>query len=472
MIVVRHPRRALLGMMVLLAAVGCRSKPLQKPDAAAGGIGGMGGIDAGEPGDGSVPGDGGVAGAVDAGAPTDAGGASDRPWNVPFAGRRSVIVTSQVFTGEANPAAHVFTMTVDADQRIAITGTHGGGTVEPIEQTPAGPLRFVRRPIFPIQVPADCGGSVTYDDLTFTIDRSGGLTGTGRGQVTSYFNDVGTSAAATMVLTGVPDLEQPKLSLSAAGNIADPWTPIWVVASEPLRPGQAPPVLRSAGGEAMPFTAAAGIESLFVTLLAKPSRMLRFDEPYQVAIDGITDLGGNRASGATSLAFTTGPPPPLITEDGFESVVEATLGGAGVLTGPDAPTISGARSLYIPPTASLTAGKQLALRVPIAPPDRTLRFAFRVVNPGFDTGIHFLVASVGGAIETASLPSEVGAPTTPAVIDGRSVALGPTRTMTIGLPPDVHGDVVLARMASQAQSCGGPPPAAVPGMIIDDLRAE
>jgi hypothetical protein len=275
-----------------------------------------------------------------------------------------------------------------------------------------------------------------------------------------------------MMLTGVPDLEEPQLSLSAGGNLADPWTPFWIVSSEPLRPGQPAPVLRSAGGEAMAFNPTAGIESLFVTALAKPSRMLRFDEPYQVTVDGITDLVGNRASGTTNLAFTTGPPPPLVAADGFESVIDATLGGAAILSGPDAPTLNGARSLYIPPMAALATGNQLAVRVAIGPGATALRFDFRTVNPGYEGGIHFVVASVGGKIETASLPSETGATTTPAVIDGASVLLGPTRTMTIGLPPDVHDDVVFARIASQAGTCGGPAPAPVPGMIIDDLRVE
>jgi hypothetical protein len=50
--------------------------------------------------------------------------------------------------------------------------------------------------------------------------------------------------------------------------------------------------------------------------------------------------------------------------------------------------------------------------------------------------------------------------------------LGPVATATIGLPADAQGEVVLARSAAQPTSCGGPAPQPVPGMIIDDLRAE
>jgi hypothetical protein len=119
----------------------------------------------------------------------------------------------------------------------------------------------------------------------------------------------------------------------------------------------------------------------------------------------------------------------------------------------------------------LAERKQLAVRVPIAAGDSVLRFDFRTVNPDDASVILFVVASVGGAIETASLPLEADATTSPAVIDGAGVTLGPRRTMTIGLPADVHDDVVFARIAAQGGPCGRPPPP-VPGIIIDDLRVE
>ena len=52
-----------------------------------------------------------------------------------------------------------------------------------------------------------------------------------------------------MVLTGVRDTAPPILTLSAAGDIADPWTPFWVLSSEPLPGQQVRPVLRSASGD-------------------------------------------------------------------------------------------------------------------------------------------------------------------------------------------------------------------------------
>ena len=91
----------------------------------------------------------------------------------------------------------------------------------------------------------------------------------------------------------------------------------------------------------------------FVRVMAKPSRLLRYSDEYRVTLDGVTDLDGNAPPPTTALTFTTRAPPPLVAEDGFESVTDATLGGAQVLSGAGAPTIEGARSLYIPPATSI-----------------------------------------------------------------------------------------------------------------------
>jgi hypothetical protein len=52
------------------------------------------------------------------------------------------------------------------------------------------------------------------------------------------------------------------------------------------------------------------------------------------------------------------------------------------------------------------------------------------------------------------------------------VTLGPIQTAVIGIPGSPYMEVVFARVASQPTSCGGPAPRPVPGIIIDDLRAE
>lgn len=454
---------------LLVLMLGCRSKPLQELD---GGAGVIGAPDAMIHPIGDARGDGGVS---DVGGVRDGSGAIDAPWNVTFAGRRSFVVTSvaQADGGTANSISHTFTMTLDTDQRIAIIGKDGDTEVVPVEQQTAGVLHVVGALRFGVSVPAACGGSLLYSALDFRIDPSGAwLSGSGQGTLTISDPVLSNSAAATMMLTGLFEAEPPILTLSPAGDIADPWTPFWVVSSEPLPGQQVRPVLRSATGDAMTLGAPTGMEA-FVRVMAKPARLLRYSDEYRVTLDGVTDLDGNAPAPTTALSFTTRAPPPLVTEDGFESVTDTTLGGAQVLSGAGAPTIEGTRSLYVPPATSL-AGRvtQFAVRLPILSGNTVLHFAYRTVNPGEAFGVYFVVASVGGTIGTVTLPPDGAGVTTPATIGGTQVLLGPTMTATISLPGDAQGEVVLARLAAQSYSCGGPAPPPVPGLIIDDLRAD
>ena len=456
------------GAVLLLAApAGCNKKALQMRDGGGGGIL-------------PPPADAGREGAVsDGGALSDVGGgAVDAAWDVGFTGRRSFEVTSQVSLDGGARASHTFTMTLDADQRLAIIGTPGSGGLVPIEQTAGGGLRLRLGGgftyAFSVPVVGACGASLYYDDLSFVIDASGTLSGTGRGQRATFDPSGGTNVPATMILAGVPDADPPTLSLAAGGDLADPWTPLWVVASEPLPFGQPAPVLRSTGGDFLSF-AAQSDKAPLVVLFARPTRLLRFGDQYRVTFDGITDFAGHAPTSTASATFTTRAPPPLVAADGFESVTDETLGGARILSGAGAPTISGARSLYLPPVDSLGTGStvtQFALRVPIAAGNTVVRFAYRTVNPGDTSNVYYVVASVGGPIGTAVLPADVGGATTPATIDQTAVTLGPIQTATIGLPASTYVEVVLARTASQPTSCGGPAPRPVPGLILDDLRAE
>jgi hypothetical protein len=443
------------------AATGCAKKALETTD----GSGGIGPIGPGADG-------GGDGGATDVGGTADGGGgAIDGSWDLPVSAVRSYVVTSQVSANGAEVTAHSFTLTFDFGQHTAIIGTSGSGQVTPVEQIAPGVLRVAQVLAFAVPVQAACGGSVRYEDLTFTFEPAGILSGSGAGALTANPGAFSTTAAATMTLTGVPDIESPGLSLSSSGDPADPWASLWVVASEPLPGGQTLPVLRSADGDVFAFASATGTDPFF-TILEKPRLMLAFGETYRISFDGITDFAGNPAGWIGDPTFTTRPAPPFVLPDGFESVTDDTLGGALILSGAGTPTISGARSLYVPPAAALAASgfvTQLALRLPVSLTSTTLKFTYRFVNPGNTSGLYFVIASVGGSIETVSLASPPGA-TTPATIGQDQVVLGPTATAAIALPPDARDEIVFARIASQSSSCGGPAPAPVPGIIIDDLR--
>jgi len=446
----------------LLPAAGCAKKSLQTVDGS-GGIGPIG------PDDGGV-GDG---GATDVGGTADARGAIDASWDLPVSAVRSYVVTSEVSADGAAVTAHTFTLTFDFSQHVAIFGTSGSGQVAPLEQTAGGALRVGQALVFAVPVPAACGASVQYEDLDFTIEPDGTLSGTGAGLLRTNSGKSGTNVAATMALTGVSDTEGPILSLSASGDLADPWASLWVVSSEPVPRDEMHPVLRSAGGDLLAFEAPTAADSFF-TILEKPRLLLAFGQQYQVTFDSdsITDFAGNPARWNGEPTFTTRPAPPFVLPDGFESVTDDTLGGAQVLSGTGAPAINGARSLYIPAAASLPASgfvTQLALRLPVSASSTTVRFNYRIVNPGDMSGVYLVIASVGGMIQTVSLDSTPGT-TTPATIGQDQVVLGPTASAVIALPPDAHDEVVFARIASQSASCGGPPPHPVPGIIIDDLR--
>jgi len=452
----------LCAVTVLFAAAGCGNKSLQKLDASGGSIGPIGG-------DGGGLGDGGVA---DGGGVADAGGAWERPpWDVPFAGRRSFVVTSNVFADSGGPSvtSHVFTLTLDAGQKRGILGGPGGGVYRSFAEE-AGVLILGGTAQFGVPISAACGAHVEYDDLRLQIDASGGLTGSGLGNLSINDGTGFRGGPVTMVLTGVPDTEPPELHLSPGGDLADPWTPIWIVASEPLPLQQKWPMLRSATGDLVEFEPT--IQEDFVSVLNKPRRMLRFDDSYIVAFSGITDLPGNELA-PSSAVFTTRPLPPIVAGDGFESATDATVGGAPVLSGAAAPTIEGARSLYIAPAAVGGPLTQFAVRLSFLPGQKVVRFDYRIVNPGDAGGTYWLVATSTGLIETATLNPDIGAAVTASTIDGTQVLLGPTRTAAIPIPADARGEVVVARVASQAgAACGGPPAPPVPGILVDGLRAE
>jgi hypothetical protein len=451
--------------VLLTLAGGCSKKALQTLDAS-GGIGPIGGDR-----------DGGLeVGAADLGGVTGAagsGGAADASRDVPIVRGQSYVMTSTVTT-EGGTTSHTFTLTLDFSQRIAVIGTPGNGELVPFEQTSAGAvrLRFAGTLAFSVPVAAACGGAAIYEELSFVTDASGVLLGTGRGKQATYDPSGGTSTPATMVLVGTPDDEAPALTVSASSDLADPWASLWIVASEPLPGNQTPPALRSASGDVLVFESSPAGDPIF-TVFERPRRLLRFGEQYRITTDGLTDFAGNHALWTNDTTFTTRAALPLIAQDGFESVTDDTLGGAQVISGAGAPTIAGARSLYVPPAASLASGfvTQLAVRVRVPSGSTTLRFAYRFVNPGETSGVYYLIASVGGTIDNFSLPAAGGA-TTLATIGPDQVALAPTATASILLPDDARDEIVFVRIAAQAWSCGGPAAPPVPGIIIDDLRVE
>ncbi|HEY5450858.1 MAG TPA: hypothetical protein VIQ54_19020, partial [Polyangia bacterium] len=133
---------------------------------------------------------------------------------LPFSGVRSYAVTAALQRQSGSPTipppdSHAFTLVLDADRRIWIAGVAAEGKSGSFESTSAGTLHITGTASFRL---TGCpGSSVTYNDLTITIDASNRLTGTGRGRVTVVSGDIAASSDATITLTGTTDVQSPAL---------------------------------------------------------------------------------------------------------------------------------------------------------------------------------------------------------------------------------------------------------------------
>jgi len=312
------------------------------------------------------------------------------------------------------------------------------------------------------------GSSITYTDVRFAIDGNGRLTGSGSGNLLLVSNNESLETAVTMSLSGVADTQGPTLTI--AGASTDPFGTFSVAASEPL-PAPANLALRSADGETIELPVSGGSDR-FAFAFLKPPSALRYATQYQLITSGIADFAGNPVVTSAGLVFTTLPRPPLAAEDGFESLdVGTTFGGAKVLSGSGEPTIAGATSLYVPfynPVNTMIP-VPLAVRLQVGAGDTVVRFSYRTVN-GNDTSVGYYLVSEGRTINTRSTEAEQTA-LTPGTIAGSQVMLGPVRTASFPLPPDVADEVMLERTVFPWYGCGPPPPI-VGGIIIDDLRVE
>jgi hypothetical protein len=399
----------------------------------------------------------------------DGGGAG----GLPLPGWRSYLVTSNFETvggASFSRAAHVFTINLHADTQTAIVGADGSGDIVPFELTSAETITITA----PLSFDFGCDAAATYDSLTFAVSPNGRLSGSGTGHAVMIDGDLRSLIPTSMLLTGGPDTRVPAFNGLSAGEIVDPLRSFSLAATEPLPASARASLVAATGGVAValvPSSPMAGGPAVFS--FASPGTLLRYDERYGVQFDGVTDFAGNVTRAGRVVDFMTRPAPPLIAEDGFESTATATLGGAQVVTGTDAPPISGSRSLYIPPTTGGAGGgqTQLALRLAVTPGDSVLRFSYRFVNPTGFGNTKYAVASAGGKIEWTMPDPDSGVTTTLEMLPGSQYPVGPVTTAEIALPADVTDEVVFARVVDSVP-CGGlfPPPQA--GLIIDDLRVE
>jgi hypothetical protein len=426
------------------------------------------------------------ASATDGGAPetfvaTDADFSSDSidagaselppPW---LMGRRSYVVNAKLDAGPnaSIPASHTFTLILDFDTGIVIAGSAEGGGQSAFAAG-AGPT-FVVPGSFGFSFGLGCSSDITYKSLMLTPLPDGRLVGTATG--TAYYGatDVVNSADLSATFDGVPDVQTPALTMALGDDPTDPFLPARLVASEPLPPMQQLE-LAASGGERFvlaPTTSNDGGRSL--SGFSLPSVLLRYGESYQVVEAGLRDFAGNLAKAGPT--FTTRAAPPLVAEDGFESVTAPTLAGAIIADGTTGPTISGQRSLYLAPISSGLADgatrSQLSLRLAVNPDDTVIRFTYELVNvySSDSFALTLVVAGVGTAFSVTRLPATTE-PTTAFRLSPQTIVyVGGQHQATLPLPPGTVGEVFLDRVIGS--SACGPAEPPVPGIVIDDLRVE
>jgi hypothetical protein len=408
------------------------------------------------------------------------GGPPDGPADVApvFAGRRSFFVTSTITltTPDAQapgvPTAHTFTLVLDGDARRAWLGSKDGENVATFTAT-GGALHIDEAVSFSFS----CGNDITYDDLTFTLDASGGVSGQARGKVDSIVTDLGGTLDAKMTLTGVTDTVAPTFTPSATSPI-DPFTAVDFVASEPL-PTTTSAAMVAGDGERVPLAPRAVDRrnaADVVSILGTPKVILQFGQTYDVQTTGLADFAGNQSVG--NLQLTTVAAPPLLAEDGFESATGTMYGGGLLLGNGNAAVIAGAQSLYVPADnapvggpGSRAAAPGLTLRLALAPGDTVLRFSYRAVGEGIWPP--FLIGSVGAAPTLVMLTRAAAATTLVALPLDTTSAVGPVQQAEIPLPASAHGEIFVERYVSATVGCGGGLPfPGYAGIIIDDVRAE
>ena len=368
------------------------------------------------------------------------------------------------------PGRHAFTMVLDWDGHTAIVGSTDGNGSGAFQPSAAGGT------IGPIGSFVFGSASMGYQSLELVIDGAGRLSGTGQGRATAppANTDFGFYAVSlSMSLTGVPDVQPPGFDSTAFGSAPlDPFTSLTIVATEPM-PLDTRLALVDGRGDRVELAPLVTQSTAAFSFAPSAFRMWRYGEQYSIAFDGLVDFAGNAYPPGGGVTLTIAGPPPLIAEDGFESAPGPTLAGAQVLSGTGAPTITGARSLYVPPLGQAggrSEMKQFALRIALAVGDTVLRFSYRTVNPSTFPGSYFLMGSEGGQVVSPSLPSTTESTTTATIPGQGSVLLGPITTAEFALPPDAAGEITLTRSVRAAGSSMPAPP--ITGLIIDDLRAE
>jgi hypothetical protein len=373
--------------------------------------------------------------------------------------------TTVHFTVAWNPGTgDVFTGAGGDFSRTA-AGASDGGAFESMGWQAAAPF------------PSGCGavGHVALDQVTFSREGAS-LHGTAIGKV-SYVTSGATSlqADATASLVGAPDATPPAFTVGAEAS--DPLAVHAFLASEPLPKDSSASLLSAPHGDVVPLGPMTvdhpddPIKGFFEDVA------LRSGETYTLVTAGVADFAGHAP--AAPVTFMTAPAPPLVPEDGFESLTGTMFAGAGVLHGGPLMPIAGETSLllntgfgggfgFLP----YDLGPSLAVRLALAPGDTVVRFSAQLIAPDPVDQAAFVGAirygSTGGTVGLANNVAGSGFAkvTLPSLGD---VYISPVQTVSLPLPADAAGEIIF-EIVGQTFSCDPPPSPTV--LVVDDLRVE
>jgi hypothetical protein len=323
--------------------------------------------------------------------------------------------------------------------------------------------------------------SVSYDSITFTVNGTS-LTGTAEGYTNYLSGDYFIQTPFTAAIAGGPDATPPSVLINAPFGFSallpvNPLSPPSFRLTEPAAETSKARLVTS-DGHAMDLVPSVNADAdLSVVGFQSPDVVLRYGVKYHIDASGIVDLAGVHGA-ASDLTFETLATPPLVAEDGFESLTTTTLGAASVIKTGSLPAITGTTSVYVssgygPPLAQ--SGEPLTVRLPVQAGDTKVRFSYRIVaqNQGIlgfsSVSATATVGVVDGKISHGTQFVDGGHRTMLDGVDAGTIYLGDVQTMEIPLPAGATNEVVF-ELSTLGVSCGPTPPTA--GVLVDDLRVE
>jgi len=325
----------------------------------------------------------------------------------------------------------------------------------------------------PFATSCEAIATIEYDELTFGID--GTLRGAGRGTARYQTGDEILSAPVTATFTSAFDAVPPAFELRAGP--VDPLAPLMVAISEPVSSIGTAGLVGTTSGDAVTLDPAdVDPTDLAIGGLTKANVALRYGETYNIVTGHVSDFAGHPPTAAT---LTTSPLPPLVAQDGFESVTGTMFAGAGVLRGGPLTPIAGTTSLllntgfgggfgFLP----YDLGSSLSVRLAVAPGATVVRFEAQLIAPDPVDAAAFVgalrVGSVGGPVSSSM--NVAGTSFARVTLPGNGdVFISPVQTVSLPLPAVVTDEVVF-EIVGVTFACGLPPSPTV--LVLDNLRVE